>query len=126
MAVHNAVSITLSNSIIDNYDEDVIDFSGVGFSTLTNCLIVNEDISIAGFPLNGMPVGYKNIAENDFRLSAQSLARDFCNTAGGSTLDADNEIRGWDDPTTTNMAGNFDAGADESYFGDVIFANNFE
>ena len=37
----------------------------------------------------------------------------------------DFEIRPWDDPVS-NLGGSYDAGADETYAGDIIFEDGFE
>ena len=87
--------------------------------------MVNEDASISGSIVLALTSpSFVNANARDYHLTSTGI--DWCNPQGGFIKDTDNELRGWDDPTDNGILAFYDVGADESYNGDIIFANNFE
>ena len=92
--------------------------------------------------LVGQDPMFQNQQYGDFHLKANSPAIDLCaydlsqmpsHLASRvadeqfleASIDFDGEQRIWDDPEVNNVLGPIDAGADESYAGDVIFKSDF-
>ncbi|MFK8012800.1 MAG: hypothetical protein AB8B80_12220 [Marinicellaceae bacterium] len=66
---------------------------------------------------------------NDYHIKAStSPAVDFCDNSMAPALykDMDNEQRGWDDPSVSDIVGPFDIGYDETYENDIIFQQDFD
>jgi len=124
IGVVNGVTMSLKNSIIHNANETVL--SDAGVNLLDNrCLMVNEDTSISGIiVLSVTTPKFVDAINNDYHLTTSGI--DWCNPHGGFIKDTDNDIRGWDDPTTEGILAYYDVGADESYDSDIVFKNNFE
>jgi hypothetical protein len=93
-------------------------------SVTMDCLLVDNDFGVQN--LTNSVIGaanFKDKTNNDFHLLANSPGIDMCSS--GYYKDIDLQDAGWDDPSQINLLGPFDAGADESYAGDVIFADEF-
>ncbi|KAA3645938.1 MAG: hypothetical protein DWP95_03845 [Proteobacteria bacterium] len=119
----NDSSLTIKNTIFRNVGETVLESSGTNFTEFS-CLISNENSSI---PANVIDPEFIDEVNHNYHLSSLSPAIDLCTIVSAVTLDADNDIRAWDDPTAYNNGVNYiyDAGADESYINDIIFKNSF-
>lgn len=113
----------VKNSIIHNTGETV--YSGSEVDLTADCVLVNEALSISGTNIRNQPPGFVNPFNNDFHLGLDSEAIDMCAGINGFTTDIEGEARGFDDPVF-DLAGTFDAGADETYVSDIIFRNSFE
>ncbi|MGJ8664425.1 MAG: hypothetical protein ACSHWU_12290 [Marinicella sp.] len=123
---NNAGSYNFMNSIIH---ESIMSLN----ADITNavgeeaCLVLNDD---NGFDhlTNSLVANPYFIDENnhDYRLSRISHAIDMCGD-NGITLPTDNDGEPmWDDPNVNNALGIRDAGADETFLGDVIYKSTFE
>lgn len=91
-----------------------------------NCLLLHNDTGFDNLT-NSMVANpyFVDESNHDYRLSAISHAIDMC---GDDVNTLPNDFYGhtmWDDPNFINDQGIRDAGAHESYLGDVIFANAF-
>ncbi len=73
-------------------------------------------------------IGFVDRVNHDYHLGPLALGRDACASQSGVgfNFDADNEDRGFDDPTIANLAGAYDVGADEYVFVEAIFTDGFE
>jgi parallel beta-helix repeat protein len=117
-------TLSLKNSIVRNSGTTLFNDSNSSVSTDFSCLILSENSSLPGTVIDSEFVDSSN---QNYHLSANSQAMDFCSDEGISMLDADGDTRGWDDPTINNSPGmTFDPGADESYVNDIIFKHSFE
>jgi len=91
-----------------------------------SCVITHEDTSFNGDQVVVIDPDFVDRTGNDFHLKPESFAIDMCaDVIMSQPLDVDADIVGWDDPTKLNLAGPFDAGADETYINDVIFIDGF-
>ncbi len=86
-------------------------------SVVIACLVAHENDSISGDTILVADPMFVDEANQDFHLSPFSMAIDLCNDVifPSTTKDMDESDRGWDDLLTDNVAGPFDAGADEFY-----------
>ncbi|MFK8012415.1 MAG: hypothetical protein AB8B80_10265 [Marinicellaceae bacterium] len=125
IGISGGVDLDIMNTIIDNQEELILTTAGEGFTVDTSCLLVNENDTIVGSPLGIFSVGYVDADNNDYRLNSQSFAIDTCANSNGVLFDNENQVRGWDDNTISNLSGTFDVGADESYLSDIIFGHDF-
>ncbi|MCX7554924.1 hypothetical protein OS175_13675 [Marinicella sp. S1101] len=120
-------SLTLLNSIV--HDPGSGNLFGPDNGPISiNCLIAHEANSYLGGQVSVLDPGFVDRLAGDFHLSSDSFAIDLCDgIALTQLLDIDVEARGWDDPTQINASGThvLDAGADESYANDIIFADSF-
>ncbi len=95
-----------------------------------DCLLVHESTTLPGATRTQVgPPGFVDPASNNYHLSEDSLAIDFCDDSQYVPLnDVDNQTRGWDHPTApNNMPGHvFDLGADEWRRPDLIYLSGFE
>lgn len=86
--------------------------------------ISNPSDIIYGYPM------FIDTGVDNFHLAPGSPAIDLCSEFVDGILvltkDIDGDGINWDDPTQMNNLGAVDAGADESYAGDVIFKSTFE
>ena len=95
-----------------------------------NCVILDNTIGVT--TVNDSFVtqtpGFINSKTNNFHLTSQSPAIDFCQEAPIVQLayDIDGESVNFDDPNIINALGAYDAGSDEWQGSDIIFNNGFE
>jgi hypothetical protein len=95
-------------------------FQAPAVASRIDCVLTRESSSFPGgsthvaVVTNPAPL-FENYAAGDYRLSATSAARDYCNTQFYSPIgaDLDNQGRGADDPSVANLGGPYDLGADE-------------
>lgn len=138
-------NLAIHSTIIDNSGIDVLSHNMVNYAVNFSCIIANETDSLSesnnlinssaglaggAFITQDTPA-FIDRNNNDYHLSIDSPAIDYCNTPTHTTVlykDIDFENRGWDDPTQVDNSifSFFDIGADESYLSDIIFKNNFE
>ncbi len=97
---------------------------------VSSCVMAHEIMTVpTGFDVIEDDPEFVDRLNGDFHLNAMtSPAIDICsiNLADPALTDIELETRGWDDPNASNINGPYDIGADESYGGDVIFADGFE
>ena len=119
-------SMALTNSIVHDSGSGNL-FGGVSGTLDISCLLAHEDSSFSGQQVVIDDPQFINRLAGDYHLDPNSSAIDMCQSIPMiRPLDIDAETRGWDDPENPNGAGIYDAGADESYVNDVIFADGFE
>ena len=131
------MTLNIYSSIIHDVNSGTLFDGNTGFmASDLDCIIAHDlvflNTMIATNTLNENPQ-FVNSAQRDYHLnSILSPAVDFCvlhNTLG-DIRDMDGQLRGWDDNLVGNNQGNslmvYDAGADETYDNDIIFANDFE
>ena len=131
------MTLNIYSSIIHDVNSGTLFDGNTGFmASDLDCIIAHDlvflNTMIATNTLNENPQ-FVNSAQRDYHLnSILSPAVDFCvlhNTLG-DIRDMDGQLRGWDDNLVANNQGNplmvYDAGADETYDNDIIFANDFE
>lgn len=122
-----SAQIEVINSIIHNSGVDIYQAETQGQLT-ADCLLVHEDMSFTG---NNITVGnpdFINRIGGNYRLANTSPAIDMCaaTPVTVSLFDIDGQTRGYNDPAVMNVDGPFDAGADEVFYNDLIFADGFE
>ena len=119
-------SMSLSSSVV--HDPTSGDLFGPVSGDLTiNCLVSHEATSFTGLNVLVDDPVFVNRLLGDFHLAAGSPAIDLCSGVPLlNPLDMDMEIRPWDDPDQIDGMGIFDAGADERYFFEVMFVDDFE
>ncbi|MCB1586466.1 MAG: hypothetical protein KDI52_09300, partial [Xanthomonadales bacterium] len=119
-------SYTLENSII--YDPDPgVTASMTGVTGIENCLVVNSSDGLNQFTqsLVAFP-NFIDVANRDYHVRGHSEAADLCpETPNSLTKDFEGQNI-WDDPSQVNIFGFRDAGADETYLSDTIFASGFD
>ena len=119
-------SYTLENSIIYDPDPGVI-ASITGVTGTENCLVVNSSDGLNQFTqsLVAFP-NFIDVANRDYHVRGHSEAADLCpETPNSLTKDFEGQNI-WDDPSQVNIFGFRDAGADETYLSDTIFASGFD
>lgn len=139
-------TIKVSSSIIDNPGHDI--FTHINSSDYPvdfTCLIVNEKTSLSSanqvsniaegraggdFILITDP-GFVDRSNKNYHLARGSKAIDYCFTPTYAEVlykDIDGQDRGDDDPDHPNnyLLSYYDIGADEAYYGELIFKNSFD
>lgn len=107
-------------------------YESLGGNATFICVVVNEAGSLSGANFTQQIVEedpqFIDRANGDYHLNAAvSPAVDLCSISDNSLdFDIDLELRGFDDPLTSNVNGVYDAGADETYSSDIIFKDGFE
>jgi hypothetical protein len=118
---------TIENSIFYEPDQQLMaDF--VKSTGSKKCLLLSSDNGMNGMTgsLVGNP-GFVDFDNNDFHINSFSMAIDLCAASSlAAENDRDNEAFGYDDPNQLNIAGSYDAGADETYESDIIFNHAFD
>lgn len=120
----SASLIDVQNSIVYNNNIPVLATSG-GPAFNFDCTIGNESGSTAG-AVAVLDPGFRDAPGGDLRLTPGSAAIDRCASAGATLDDTEHDPRGVDDPAVSNLAGLYDAGADEQALGDALFSDRFE
>ena len=123
---NGGTTISVQASIVHNPGINIYQ-TVINAQLLVNCLLVHEDDSISGNQI--VEVDDPNFVApllGDYHIAVNSHAVDLCNFTGLAPKDIDLELKGFDDPNVPNVAGTFDAGADELLISDVIFADGFE
>lgn len=121
-------TLNVFNSII--WDQgNIHSNNGAANLVQTDCSVVHENQSLVGnlgALLTNDPL-FVNSNNDNYRLSQQSDAIDFCDESLllSQYKDLDSHTRGVDVDTVNNAFGTYDAGAYE-YIGEVIFANGFD
>ena len=128
LGIQGSTELILQNSIIYGTG-DVINTASQGVTNVS-CLVAHELDSFVtpptGHSLATPNPFFENPANRDYHLTRFSAAIDRCAASSVFTpRDMDFEIRPWDDPVS-NLGGSYDAGADETYAGDIIFEDGFE
>ncbi|MFK8012808.1 MAG: hypothetical protein AB8B80_12260 [Marinicellaceae bacterium] len=123
-------SMNVLHSIIDDNGEILATTGNLAHNILWGCLIVHENQSLMGsifqtFVLNPL---LNDIQNDDYRLSSNSPAIDFCDNSitQASYNDFNNQPRGIDDEDSQNFIGIYDLGAYEYQNIDLIFRSRFE
>jgi hypothetical protein len=126
--------IQVNNSIIQDAAVDILEFfddSGQQVFSRFSCSVLHELQSINNVDFNQQNIQstvdhFADSANRNYHLNANSPAIDLCASNTSSSDDMDGQTWGFDDPNVANIHGVFDAGADEYYGSDVIFADRFE
>ncbi len=143
-AHNNAVAATLRalNSDIFIYNSILFEpvtnlLANVISSTIeVNCAVVDNEYGLTGSDYIIDDPEFVDDLNDDYHIKASSPAIDLCGTLTariqhksmpGPLVDIDAQISNWDDPNVDNATPGeaYDAGSDESYLGDTIFANGF-
>jgi len=127
IGINNGVDLKLKTTIIHNEGETVLE--NIGTNTVNFfCLAVHEIDSISGLLVSVLEPDFVDSINDDYHLGDNSEAIDFCFLhSGSSDRDADNDLRGYDDPNHSNgIEFLVDIGADESINSDIVFKNSFE
>lgn len=123
-------TIDIKSSII-SVQGNVIDITGpIQHAAAFDCLIVNESMSLignVGSVSTANPL-FVNAINNDYHLSPNSPAIDYCDESFVQSLhnDLNGNARGIDAPDIQNLFGVFDLGAYEYQANDIVFSNGFE
>ncbi|MDJ1139120.1 hypothetical protein, partial [Marinicella marina] len=117
-------------------DVDVMesfDVNGTSVNLEFDCNLVNETDSLSSanglsFITNRLALNFIDPANGNYRIGQPSAAVDLCAEVNfnSSPVDFEGDFLGFDDVAFPDVSGPYDAGADESYLSDVIFANGFE
>ncbi|MEN1726965.1 MAG: hypothetical protein AAGJ52_00870 [Pseudomonadota bacterium] len=119
----SGTSASISNSIVFNSGLPVSENAATGLA-LFDCIVAN-DINFLGSGQIVSDVNFRNALNDDFRLTLESTAVDFCGDAGAVLLDEEGHARGLDEPTEADVDGPFDAGASEYLIVDGLFSDRF-
>ncbi|MFC3193418.1 hypothetical protein ACFODZ_04075 [Marinicella sediminis] len=121
-------------SIITDASADVLESfndSGQPVFSSYKCSVLHEIQSISGADINTQNVQsvvdhFVDSAGRDYHLDPASPAVDLCADSTSWNVDIDGQDWALDDPDVANLHGAFDAGADETYRSDVLFADDFD
>ena len=119
----------IENSIVFNESEFVL-IRVLGALNYSTCVLANETNTLTGDGVINLNPGFVDSINNDYRLSNDSEAIDYCmpnESIESLTKDIDNNPRPFDFADIPNNAfGIADAGAYEYRIPEIIFKNGFE
>jgi len=126
--------IRVDNSLLfDAVDVlEVIDINGSDTQTIFDCVMAHEISTLSGAVGNSFQVlrsglSFVDPGAGDYRIGASSAAIDLCSDVNSAfSVDFEGQALGYDDPATGELFGAFDAGSDEYYLIDAVFADRFE